>query len=211
MSEGRLGGWIDQAVGLFVVLDSEGRVRHANEACLALLGVTPGELSGQDWVEAAVPRPARDEVRTHLAGLLAGGQELVGTRARPLWCADGTSVSVSWSDTVLREGEHITGLLSLGQRTPEHAVAEPEAETMSRRVEELQERNAELQRFARRLSHNVKSPLQSLVGRLDLLLIRPDLGGISRRDAVQAMEAAHTLNEAINDLAATWDTPEASG
>ena len=211
MSEGRLGSWIDQADGLFVVLDLAGRVLHANDACLELLGWTRGDFHGQDWVEVAVPADARDRVRARFARILEGAPEPWDASTRPLLCQDGTRVAVSWSDTVLREGGQSRGLLSLGRRAPDQPGGGADVETLTRRVQELSERNAELQSFARKLSHNLKSPLQSLVGRLDLLLIRPDLGGISRRDAIQAMELAHALNQAILDQTASWDAPEGSG
>ncbi len=45
--------------------------------------------------------------------------------------------------------------------------------------------------------HDLKGALQALVGRLDLLLIRPDLGPIARLDAEKALAAAHALNELL--------------
>ncbi len=115
--------YLDIAAGMILVLDCEGRIELINPRGAAVLGCTPDEVTGADFVTMFVPATERDRVAAGYRRLVAGG---VGTCVRaeaPIVTLLGEQRVISWRISVLADGEVVKGTLSSGEDITEQLRA----------------------------------------------------------------------------------------
>lgn len=97
-----------------------------------------------------------------------------------------------------REGKTL-GILGIARDITEHKQAEAERERMTT---ELEAKNIELERFAYTVSHDLKSPLVTVKGFLDLLQLDAARGDTERmqHDIEQIHAAADKMKHLLDDL-----------
>jgi PAS domain S-box-containing protein len=183
---------LDSTAEAIFGLDTQGRCTFCNAACLRLLHYAGEEqLIGRNMHEmihhthadgsayavadCVIYRAAQKQVRTH-----------VDTEV--LWRADGTSFPVEyWSYPVLQEGEIIGSVVTFLDIT-ERKKAE----------KELQEKNAELERFTYTVSHDLKSPLVTIKAFLGFL--KDDMAAADMDRITRDMAFMHTAVEKMQRL-----------
>jgi two-component system, cell cycle sensor histidine kinase and response regulator CckA len=83
-----------------------------NRYASTVLGWSPDELIGRDWIDTCVVPRARDQTRVQLADLLRSG---ASTSANRIITRSGEERLIEWRDTVVRDDfGHIIGTLSSG-------------------------------------------------------------------------------------------------
>lgn len=195
-------------LGVVVADPVDVRILAANPAAEALLGYPPGGLVGASLKDHVADRSLRDYADLVRAGIQDGGTTQVQVRYR---CLDGAERDF----LVTRRPVALDGrTLGLGiwldvteQMRDRHALAALAAE-LERRVEDrtarLAEVNAELETYARSVSHDLRAPLRAMEGYAAALLedFRDRLPAGARRYAERVMAAATSMDRLIQDLLA---------
>jgi PAS domain S-box-containing protein len=183
--EASLPAIFDSSPEAILTLDSKGLVTYANPAVSQLLGCAPEDVVSQPLTRlllgsdnVGVPFPATSDGETRDVTLSRG---------------DGTTLHVSVSASPLTRGEATNGgtLAFLRDVTEQRSKAA-----------EVARKNAELESYVHSVSHDLRSPLVSLLGFSRLL--RQDhadqLGDSGRHFLDRIEQAGRTMEALINDL-----------
>ena len=124
--------YLDTAEVILLRLDIEGRILLVNRHACSILGWTPDELIGRDWIETCLPARIRAGCRTKLAGLLGGEPSVM---ENPVLTRSGEERLVEWRNTVLRDEQgKIIGSLSSGTDITERTSAARELQETEERM-----------------------------------------------------------------------------
>lgn len=190
----------DTPVGL-LSMDRQGRIALANARASRLLQRPVEQIAGLTLSELVLPDHPRASVQA-VTETAPGGETNVEL---PLLRSNGTT---TWVRCAASAGEDA----ETGEPVVRVGLVEADAERQDRQAlsglaKELGARNTDLRRFADVLSHDLRGPLQALVGRLELLGLRQDLGPDSLGDAARALEAAQGMSQLMEDLRGSWAQP----
>jgi PAS domain S-box-containing protein len=183
-----LGSILDASPDAVIGLDRFGFIDYANDAVQSVLGVDPAKLDGQP-VALLVPRSSE------LVGLvseLAGGQTIVDHELR-IERPDGSLCWVAVDARSRASGPGEYGERFVFIRDVNHRVRERRA---------LEKHNAELESYVHNVSHDLRSPLVSLLGFTRLLQqdYGPVLDETGRHFADRIEQAGRTMETLIEDL-----------
>jgi PAS domain S-box-containing protein len=178
-SRARLAAIIDNAVDGFITIDERGIILSANPACTRIFGFTPAEMTGRN-VKMLMPEPYHSEHdryisnynRTSEAKVIGIGREVEGRRK------DG---SVFPLDLAVAKVELNGAIIYSG------IVRDISERKASEKA--LIEANAELEEFAYRTSHDLRSPIASSLGLLTIskeMLVEGELAALGQ--TLQRME-----------------------
>jgi two-component system sensor histidine kinase PilS (NtrC family) len=158
-----------------LTLDAAGRVTFLNRAGEQMLGLSSRELHGRpagEWFAAFRTDAARDEA------------ELVNGR--------GERMRIGYSSfPLLGRGEVIGTAVIFQNLTRMRAMEEAAART---------ERLADLGRIAAGLAHELRNPLASMTGSIELLSGHPALGGENRRLMDIVLREAARLEQLVHEF-----------
>jgi PAS domain S-box-containing protein len=184
---------------------ADGRLRWVNAAWERLTGWTPEELYARPYLEFLVEADRAKVARfaDRLAQLPMGVSLQVETRAlcKPggyRWLRVSAAVAGGEEPLVYLSGTDVTDL---------HEALEElagERTRSIRRTAELERSNAELERFASVVSHDLRQSLTAICGFLALLESRhgADLNDAAARLLVAAREGGERMNALVDDLLA---------
>jgi len=162
--------YLDIAGVVMVVIDAEQRVSLINKKGCKILERSEREVIGRNWFDAFVPERVREDVRGVFAKLMAGETEPAEYFENPVVASDGAERLIAWHNTVLRdEAGQIIATLSSGEDITERRRAEIR---LNQTVAELERSNADLDHFARVVSHDLQAPLVIISGYAQLLARR---------------------------------------
>ncbi len=157
-SRGRLAAIIDNAVDGIITIDQRGIIQSVNDACTRIFGYEPGEMIGRN-VKMLMPEPyhsAHDSYlgnykRTNEAKIIGIGREVEGRRKDGfIFPLDLAVAKVELNGATIYSG--------IVRDITERKVSE----------QALIEANAELEEFAYRTSHDLRSPIASSLGLLNI-------------------------------------------
>jgi len=186
-SEHQLRSVIESAEVTLWRIDTEGRVLFAGGRLLGRLGITPDQAMNLRVFEHGGEQLAAD-VRRALQG-----EEVRGERE---W----NGVALDMVHTPVRgPSGAVTGLISVGVDASERTRATRERE---RFVSELEAKNAELEQFNYTVSHDLKSPLITIQGFVDLLRkdLEADRPERVARDLEHIAKATARMQRLLDDL-----------
>jgi PAS domain S-box-containing protein len=179
---------LDGAAEGIVGLDRSGQLTFANPAAAALLGRSPGELTGRKFHELTAPRNADGDlvpaVLDPVSGALADGQIRAvadGTYRR----ADGADFSVELTVAPIHDAEEVTGAVLIFRDVTER-----------RAIDRMKDE------FVSVVSHELRTPLTSVRGALGLLEggLLHDSQPKAQRMLHIAVESTDRLIRLINDI-----------
>ncbi len=113
---------IETANVMIVGLDEKGNVNLFNPAAEKITGYTSFELHGKNWLERLVPIDRYPEVHLEFSRLMAGGRP--NFFQNPILTKNGEERVISWSNSEIKEGDQVVGLLSFGIDITERSLAE---------------------------------------------------------------------------------------
>jgi len=104
--------YLDTADVILLKLDLEGRIVLVNRYACSLLGRTPEELVGRNWIETCLPVRIREELDGKRRQLLGGDLSIV---ENPVITRSGEERLVEWRNRLLRDEEgYVIGSFSSG-------------------------------------------------------------------------------------------------
>lgn len=172
-SEGRLRAVVETAVDAIITIDVAGIISSLNPAAERLFGYRADELIGRN-VSMLMPEPdhsrhdeyLRRYLRTGERRIIGIGREVVGLRK------NGTlfPMDLAVSETVVGDRRIFTGIIRdiTDRKRAEESLAQ-QARELERRAAELVRSNRELESFASIVSHDLRSPLVTISGCVELL------------------------------------------
>jgi PAS domain S-box-containing protein len=153
--------------GLIVGLDPDGRIRIFNRACERATGYTLEEVQGKPFWDLLLVPEEREQVKDVFNEILKG-VVTAETEFESYWVAkDGERRFIKWANSALRD-EHgvVTLVLSTGIDITERQMIE---EQIRHKAFELTVANQELEAFSYSVSHDLRNPLHSMIGCIEVL------------------------------------------
>lgn len=180
------------------VVGTDGRIQIVNGAFCAVFGYTQTELIGKS-VELLIPSRLRglhhelraDYARSPHPRAMGDRRDLLGLRK------DGTEIAVEigLSPLEVSEGAVLVSLVDVTERKMAHAK-------LAESARQLKRINAELEKFAYVVSHDIKAPLRGIGTVAEW--IRTDFGPIvdpdSRENLNLMLERVHRLDRLIDGI-----------
>lgn len=157
-SEAFAGLLLEIAQAIVLLLDRDGRILFYNKYLERLSGIPFEEARGQDWFSTFLPERDHERIRALFGRGIRG--ETVEGNVNPIRARGGSEHEIEWFGSLLRNGEEIVGLLSVGiDITEQLRLKEQLAE---------RERLATIGTTASIFAHEVGNPLNNMVlqGRL---------------------------------------------
>ncbi len=153
---GRLRSVIERAPVILWALDRDGVFTLSEGDGLKHFGLKPGEIVGRSiWDLFGEHHDTIEMVKRALRGEEVSGDSEVAGR---VW--DSSYIPIR------DEGENVTGMSGISFDVTDRKNIEKEREAL---ITELETKNAELERFTYTVSHDLKSPLITIRGYIDLL------------------------------------------
>jgi PAS domain S-box-containing protein len=105
---------IETAPVIILLLDSEGRIQHANPYFEDLVGYRLEEIRGKDWFSTFLPERDQKRIRTGFES--ATGDVRARAEVHPILTRRGEERDIEWYDQVMRDGQgRRRYLLAVGQ------------------------------------------------------------------------------------------------
>jgi PAS domain S-box-containing protein len=160
-------GLIESSNALVVVVDTKGHIVQMNSKMEEVTGYRQEEVQGKSWFEIFVPEGEREQRMVQKARLLAGEGDWEQGAALPLLTKDGRQRQVQWYRKLLKGPDgKILGFTGFGMDVTEQILTKREMELL---IEDLESKNTELEQFSYTVSHDLKSPIITIKGFLELL------------------------------------------
>ncbi|MEP6971002.1 MAG: PAS domain S-box protein, partial [Betaproteobacteria bacterium] len=157
---------INGANVMVVGLDASGQITTFNKAAQELTGYTLADLAGRNWFEVLVPRERYPQVHAEFERLFGGG--VPAQFENPILTRSGEIRLIAWHNSLLRDGEKVTGVLSFGMDVTSRRQAE----------RDLVESKEQFETLARHSLQGI-----ALVRKGQLVYINPALCTIAGRSA----------------------------
>ena len=176
---------IVEAVGDAVyILDEQGRITFVNDALLSVTGYQEEELLGE-FVGKVMRQQDVETARKLISELLESE-----TRTRATFEME----AIGKADSHLTCEDHMALLMSDGEFRGTAGVVRDVSQRKTRE-QQLRRQNERLDRFASVVSHDLRNPLNVILGRVDLARERP---GGEHLDAIE--RSASRMERMIDDL-----------
>ena len=107
-------GLADAANVLVIGLDLEGNITIFNTAAEQATGYSRQEVLGKSWFELFVPKTQYPQVWNLFSHFVAGESPMTAHEENPILTRLGEELYIAWKNTILHEGEKISGTLSFG-------------------------------------------------------------------------------------------------
>ena len=189
-AEARRAAMLDAALDAVVSMDATGVVTDWNAAAQRMFGFARAEAIGKEMAELIIPPRFRQGHRRGLARYLTTGEAHVLDKRLELFAVrkDGSEfpVELTIARIALAGAPAFTGYL---RDTTDRAQAQARA----------QQQDAFRERFIAIVGHDLRTPLQGIVGSAALLLRSP-LNEKQSRSANRIVASAERMNRMISDL-----------
>ncbi|MFN3429979.1 MAG: ATP-binding protein, partial [Candidatus Sericytochromatia bacterium] len=194
--------YLDVAAVMIVMLDADGRVTLINRQGGETLGYPQEAIVGRDWFDSFVPEPDRVEARRRAAAVSLGPRRPVFYEGRVL-NRDGEERLIAWHTTALFDEEgRPTAVLSSGADVTDYKRAIEEVAARRAELAQAQEVDRLKNTFASSVSHDLRTPLTSIMGYAEFL--EDEIGGPLTAQqhgyVIQIMRGAKRLEHLVDDL-----------
>ena len=201
LSEARLAAILHTVADGLLIVSAEGEMSYWNPAAERLLGLTTGAMAVQrltpgHWrIFDTAGEPLAFE-QWPLTRVLMTGRDVIGEQIR-VERGDGGDITLSISVAPLRDGDgRVIGAVASFDDVTDRRLA---AETLAHAKAEAERANRAKSDFLSRVSHDLRTPLNAMIGFAQLLEAEPDSD--ARRDAAsQILKGGEHLLGLINEV-----------
>ena len=182
--------YLDIAGVIIMALNREGEITLINKKGCEVLEYTEEELIGKNWFLTFLPNDIKDDVYEVFKKLINGEIETTEFYENPVLTKSGNLKIIAWHNAFLLDSDgNVTATLSSGEDVTERKKVEEQKKDLEKLKEE----------FLARASHELKTPLISIVGYTDLFLIK--YGSILDDEAKNYLNSIRKATERLNGLA----------
>lgn len=158
-SEKQSQAYLNVAGSIIIVVNSKQKLELINDKGCELLGYKEDEIIGKNWFNTCRLEPDMEKVKKHFNQLMKGKVPLVEKFENQVVTKTKEKLSISWTSHLLYDDKgKPKGTLNSGMDITERKKAE----------EKLQMKITELDNFVYKASHDLKGPLASIRGVLNL-------------------------------------------
>lgn len=152
--------------GLIAGFDPEGRIQIFNHACEKTTGYSFDEVRSRQFWDFLLVNEEREQVKEVFKGIV-DGSVTADAEFENYWVArDGERRFIKWANSALRDEDGSVSLvLATGIDITERQAIE---EQLQRKAVELTNANHDLEAFAYSVSHDLRNPLHSMMGCIDV-------------------------------------------
>lgn len=196
-SQARLNSVARASFDAIVVIDRAAKIAEFNKAAEDMFGYTKGEVMGQSIAELLVPASRRTSHRARLLRLFGEGDDPIDAeRVETLAVRrDGTEFPIELSVRSIRVDTDVSIVAFVRDITQQKAAARAVEEARDRAVMADQAKS----RFVAVMSHEMRTPLNGLVGMLDL--IHAGTTDPAQRERVEiAITSGEILKQHVDDV-----------
>ncbi|MBI5644024.1 MAG: PAS domain S-box protein [Deltaproteobacteria bacterium] len=129
--------YLDIAGVAVVVVGKDGRVEIINRRGAEILGYAEQEITGKDWFVNFIPERIRGEVRILFESITSGEREAEGYFENPVLAKSGEERNILWHNIILKDNNHIVGVLSSGEDITERKRTERALKDSERRYRQI--------------------------------------------------------------------------
>jgi PAS domain S-box-containing protein len=196
-SEERLRRVVQNMPVMMEAFDTQGNIVAWNRECERVTGYSAGEIVGNPQaIEWLYPDEA---LREHVMAQWAERDHDYREWEWEITCKDGSTRTIAWSNISRHFAIPGWGAWGIGVDVTERVRAESEREAL---IGELEAKNVELERFTYTVSHDLKSPLITIMGFLGFLEQDVLAGNVERvkADIARITDAANRMQRLLNEL-----------
>lgn len=186
---------LNQLDDIFFVNDFDGNLIHWNDRLNEVTGYSDEELDSMLAIEL-FPEHERDQARKEMRRTHEKGKH---TAELPLETKDGKLIPYEFSGSLIQQSHGATYISGIARDISRRVAAEAELEET---VRQLEQSNAALEEFAYVASHDLKEPLRSVRGYLNMFQRRhgDQLDEDAERLVQVAADGADRMQEMIEQL-----------
>lgn len=159
--------YLDIAGSIIVALNAQQKITLLNKKGCDILKCTQHDALGKNWFDTFIPERDRNNAKQTFEMSLTGNMEPIEYYENSVITQGGEERMIAWYNTLIRDDEgNIIGSLSSGEDITERKHAD---EKLKQTLDKLACSNSDLEQFAYLASHDLKSPLISISGFVNLL------------------------------------------
>lgn len=155
---------INTANVMIIGLDMEGKVLIFNKEAEKITGYAAAEVMGQPFFEMIVPSVKFSDVWESFEKF-RDTKDIKTNDENPVVTKSGEERFISWRNMPLRDDDKVIGSISFGIDITEKRIAE---QKFKEQYVELEKINRELDKFVYTASHDLKAPLSSILGLVNI-------------------------------------------
>jgi PAS domain S-box-containing protein len=210
-SEERSSGIIDGSIDAIITINQDGIIQSFNLAGENMFGYSAADVIGEN-VKMLMPSPYRNEHDSYLANYRDTGEKKIIGIGREVFARrkDGSlfPMDLSISEIDLQGQKLFGGIIRdiTARREAEESLQQANADITARQEaeENLQQANVELEEFAYRTSHDLRSPIVSSIRLLDIAnksMTKQD-HETAKKSLSHAQASLKKLDALLNDILA---------
>ena len=163
----KLQNYLDVVGSLIGIVDREQRITFANKKTCEVSGYEAEDLLGKNYFDLLLPAQIKENIRAGYVMYMAGELEPPEFFENLLLTKNGEERIIYWHDIILRDDDgNIIGAISSGEDITERKRAEEE---LSKAYEEIKSLDMMKNEFLSNVSHELKTPLISIMGYGELM------------------------------------------
>ena len=199
-SERRMRNVLETIQLVAVSLDINGNIVFVNDYFLQLTGWEKDRVIGINWFKHFIPQEIQPNLQVDVFQKMVAEGQFPHYFENEIITKKGDRRLIAWNNTVLHDPEEkVIGTTSIGEDITEREKARADREKL---IKQLEGKNAELERFAYTISHDLKSPLITIKGFLGLMIKdiqKSDQSSVDR-DIESITSAVDQMEHLLKDL-----------
>jgi PAS domain S-box-containing protein len=182
---------------VFINIDLDKKIIFCNKYLLSITGYTEEELLGKNAVDILVLREEKEKTEKALSELLENNKNIHHFESKIL-TKDNRELYISWYNSIITDDDgRIKGIASLGENITEKKAT---YDNLKEAKEKAEESNRLKSVFLQNVSHEIRTPINAIMGSISLLKESPEDEGMREKFYDILELSGERLLSTVNDL-----------